>query len=260
MSHVFVICAYKESPYLEECIQSLMKQSIPVKILLATSTPNGHIQGLCEKYHISCVVNKGKSGLASDWNFAYKLAKADYVTLAHQDDLYEPDYARTVIHTLKKSKHPLIAFTDYYEYRSGQKVCDNRNLKIKRWMLFGLRFPLLQQSRFIRRRILSFGNPICCPAVTYARKNLPKTLFQCDFASNTDWQTWEALSKRRGGFIYIPKVLMGHRIHSASTTTEIIGDQRRQKEDIEILKKFWPAMIARWIEKIYSKSEKSNDV
>ncbi len=27
-NHTFVICAYKESPYLEECIQSLMNQRI----------------------------------------------------------------------------------------------------------------------------------------------------------------------------------------------------------------------------------------
>lgn len=260
MSHVFVVCAYKSSPYLEECIQSLMKQSVPVKVILATSTPNEHIRRLCEKYQISYHVNEGKSGLASDWNFAYKLAKADYVTLAHQDDLYEPDYAKTVISVMKKTKHPLIAFTDYYEYRGCQKVHDNRNLKIKRLMLWPLNWPALQQSRFVRRRILSLGNPICCPSVTYARKNLPTTLFQNDFASNTDWQTWEQLSKKSGSFIYIDEPLMSHRIHRESTTTEIIGDKRRQKEDIEILKKFWPEFIAKWIEKIYSKSEKSNDV
>ena len=41
--HTFVICAYKESAFLEECIESLEKQNKKSKILLATSTPNYYI-------------------------------------------------------------------------------------------------------------------------------------------------------------------------------------------------------------------------
>ena len=50
--HTFVICAYQESEYLEECIRSLKNQTVRSKILLATSTPNPMIEGLAEKYHI----------------------------------------------------------------------------------------------------------------------------------------------------------------------------------------------------------------
>ena len=44
MKHTFVICAYKESEFLEECILSLKKQSIKSEILIATSTPNKYIE------------------------------------------------------------------------------------------------------------------------------------------------------------------------------------------------------------------------
>ncbi len=37
--HTFVICAYRESPYLEECIQSLRGQTVASEILMVTSTP-----------------------------------------------------------------------------------------------------------------------------------------------------------------------------------------------------------------------------
>ena len=33
-NHTFAICAYKESPYLEECIQSLMNQTVKSDILI----------------------------------------------------------------------------------------------------------------------------------------------------------------------------------------------------------------------------------
>ena len=46
--HTFAICAYKESPYLEECIKSLKNQTIKSNILIATSTPNDYIKGIAD--------------------------------------------------------------------------------------------------------------------------------------------------------------------------------------------------------------------
>ena len=55
---------------------------------MATSTPNEWIQGLAEKYEIPLYINTGEGGIAQDWNFAYRQAKTDYITIAHQDDIY----------------------------------------------------------------------------------------------------------------------------------------------------------------------------
>ena len=46
--HTFVICAYQESEYLEECIRSLMRQTVKSEILMATSTPNPYIKKVSE--------------------------------------------------------------------------------------------------------------------------------------------------------------------------------------------------------------------
>ena len=53
---------------------------------------------------------------------------------------------------------------------------------------------------------------------------------------------------------------MGHRIYNESTTSEILKENGRTKEDYEILKKFWPAPIAKLIARIYANSERSNNV
>ena len=50
--HTFAICAYKESPYLEECIKSLKSQTVKSNIIIVTSTPNQFISDLSEKYHL----------------------------------------------------------------------------------------------------------------------------------------------------------------------------------------------------------------
>ena len=53
---------------------------------------------------------------------------------------------------------------------------------------------------------------------------------------------------------------MGHRVHEESTTTEIIGERIRTKEDLEMFKRFWPKKVAKFINKFYVKSEKSNNI
>lgn len=258
--YTFVICAYKESPYLEECICSLKRQQILVNIILVTSTPNLHIDALVKKYGLEYYVNIGKRGIAEDWNFAYRMAKSKIITLAHQDDVYEPEFAEKVLAGINKHKCPLIAFTDYGEIRNGERVTKNRLLNIKRAMLFPLRSKKLQEIRFIRRRILSIGSPICCPSVTFVKDNLPNAIFTSEYRSNVDWQAWEKLSKRKGAFVYCKDMLMFHRIHEGSATTAIIADNDRTKEDYEMFCKFWPKRIAGMIERFYCKSEKSNEI
>lgn len=260
ISHTFAICAYKESEYLEECILSLINQTIKTNIILATSTPNEYIEGLCKKYDIPMYVNEGESGITQDWNFAYSKAGTEYVTIAHQDDVYEKEYVECLLKEMKRVKKPIIFFSDYSELREGKKVHNNRLLKIKRIMLLPLRIRLFWNSRFIRRRILSLGSPICCPSVTLVKSNCPEIIFRNGFRSNEDWEAWEMLSKRKGAFVYSTKRLMCHRIHEDSETSKIIGDNARSMEDLAMFKKFWPDVIAKKLAKIYSTSEKSNDL
>lgn len=96
-NHTFVICAYKESPYLEECIRSLKNQSVRTNLRMATSTDNGHIRALAEKYGIPLDINPGPGGITQDWNFAYSRAGTPLITLAHQDDVYCKDYAKEIL-------------------------------------------------------------------------------------------------------------------------------------------------------------------
>lgn len=258
--HVFALCAYGESEYLEECIKSLKAQTVPSNIILATATPNSYIKGLCEKYKIPMFINTKEHGITQDWNFAYAHADAEYVTITHQDDVYCEEYAENVIQCLDNAKNPIIFFSDYGELRNGKRVDENRLLKIKRIMLLPLRWRKLWNNRFVRRRILSLGSPICCPSVTFVKKNCPEVVFQHGYRADEDWQAWELLSKRKGAFVYCKNIMMYHRIHEDSETSKILGDNARSREDLEMFQKFWPAPIAKLLAKLYSSSEKSNNL
>lgn len=256
--HTYVICAYKESAYLEECVQTLLSQSMKSRVLIATSTPNAHIKSIAEKYDIPVYVNDGAKGIGGDWNFAYSKAETPLMTIAHQDDIYEPAYTEQMLLFINKSKDPILYFSGYAELRDGEKIDNNSMLRIKQWMLFPMTIRTFWKSKFVRRRILSFGNPICCPAVTFVKEKVGENPFTNDYRSNIDWQQWEILSRKNGSFVYNKQPLMCHRIHEESTTSEIIGDNKRSQEDYDIFCKFWPAFLAKMIAKIYSLSEKSN--
>ena len=258
--HTFVVCAYKESPYLEESIQSVLNQTVKGKIIISTATPNDFIRLIAEKYNLPVFINEGKKSIADDWNFGYSQAKTPLITLCHQDDIYAPDYLKCALEYLNAASHPLLFFTDYHELRNGRDTKTNRLLKIKRMLLFPLRGKRLQGNQFIRRRVLSMGCPICCPSVTFVKENLPDKIFVFGYKSNVDWQAWEKLSRLRGRFVYCSRPLMFHRIHEGSETSQVLGQNARTKEDYEMFSKFWPQSIAKLLTKVYAKSEKSNQV
>ena len=259
MIHTFVILAYKESEYLESCINSVINQSVKSKIVIATTTDNKFIRKMASKYKIDVIVGN-HTNIGGDFDFAVNCGKTDLVTVAHQDDLYDNKYAEIVIDEYNKNKKASIIFTDYYEIRNNEKVYKNRNLKIKRILLSPLKLKKLSGFKFIKRLVLRFGNSICCPAVTFVKRNCPKKIFLCELTCDVDWYAWEKLSKLKGKFIFNKQCLMGHRISLESTTTDIINQGIRTKEDYQILCKFWPKWIAKKINKFYKNAEKSNQI
>lgn len=257
--HTFVICAYKESEYLEECILSLKNQVSKSHIIMETSTPNAYISSLAEKYNIPLFINP-HGGITQDWNFGLSKIETKYATIAHQDDIYEPEYGKKILEAFESSEKSLIAFSDYGEVRDGVKVTDTQMLNIKRLMLSPLRIKAFKGSKFVRRRILSLGDPISCPAVSFNLERLERPIFKDGFRSCEDWEAWEIISRMKGDFLYIPEPLMYHRIHEESATTAIIQDNARVEENYIMYCKFWPKPIAKFINKFYTKSEDSNSL
>jgi glycosyltransferase involved in cell wall biosynthesis len=258
--HTFVVCAYKESPFLRECVESLLKQEVCSKIIIATGTPNEYIKSVADEYNIKLYINEGEGGIANDWNFGYKVADTPLVTIAHQDDVYKKNYLKDALNLVNGARRPLIYFCNYSEMRNGEEIANNKLLAIKRLMLFPLRIKALQNRRFWKRRVLSLGNPVCCPSVLYVKDNLSYPVFSSGFRSDVDWEAWEKISKLKGCFVYNRNIGMSHRIHGESETSATIKDDVRIKEDYVMFRKFWNKTIADFLIRRYAKSEESNQV
>lgn len=255
-NHTFIICAYKESKYLEECIKSILSQKVKSNIIMTTSTPNIYIDNLAKKYKIELFINNGEKGIGQDWNFGVSKAKTDYITIIHQDDIYKENYLEEIVKYLEKGKDFVIAFTNYREIKNGKEIELTKNLKIKKFLLFPLRF--FKKSKFIKRRTLSLGSSICCPSVTINKKITGENPYKTELKCDLDWDTWYEMTKYKGNFIYLTKELMCHRIHEESETSNLIENNIRLEEDFLMLKKFWPEFIAKFIMKFYKNAVKTN--
>lgn len=256
MIHAFVICAYKENPHLEDTIKCLKEQTIQSPIYLSTSTPNAYISNLALKYDIKVYENPVSKGSGSDWNFAYKIPDAEYITLVHQDDYYEPSFAEKTLEAAKQNNDAIIIFTDYFEMRETGPVTNSQFLRIKRVM--NRTMSLFPGWKTWRRLVLGFGSPICCPAVTYHKSKIGDFEFRTDYQNSHDWEAYCRLAKYSGTYVYISEQLVGHRIYTDSQTTKSITNGIRAREDMEILQTVWPKPIANMIMRFYGKSMDNN--
>lgn len=253
-NHTFAICAYKESEYLEDCIKSLKGQTVKTNIIMATSTPNDYVKNLAEKYNIPLFVRDGKSDIRDDWNFAYNSAKTDWVTIAHQDDEYNKRYVEEMLKKVKQVKNPIAFVTDYIPIKNGKIGPRDINSKIRKFLRTPLKNNKFAGTKFWKKAVLSLGNSICCPAVTYNKAVLGESFFTSELKFNIDWDTFLKIANIPGTFAYVDKPLTYYRVHDGATSKEFIVDHRRIKDDTYMFNKFWPKWITKIIMHFYKKA------
>lgn len=259
VKHTFVICAYEKSIHLENCILSLLAQQSfkngKSKIILYTSTPNDYITSLCNTYNIECFIGVG-GGIGADWNGALSFVDTKYATIAHQDDIYEPEYGENIIESFETNAQLNIVFTDYYEIDGeGSYRSRNLNLKIK---TAALKVMSAFNNKKYQRRVYSFGNFICCPAVSYNLSRLRGFKFNECMKMALDWDAWERIMKMPGDIKFLSGHLMAHRIHEESETTNNTVDKNREKEEYEMFRRYWGKTISRLLMKFYVKNQQGN--
>ena len=262
-THVFSICAYKESPYLKECIESLISQSVASEIIICTSTPCDYISDLARSYGICLYVRQGRSGLREDWNFAVETAVkekgAELVTVAHQDDVYDKNYAKALLNAYSFFPDMSVFCTACNNIDSEGKPIPETAERIKRILRLPLRLRRLSDRRFIKRLVISFGNSIVCPSCSYNIPVTGKPIFRNDYSFVTDWDALIRLSDAPGRFVCIEKPLISYRIHQGAATKVNILNHNREKEEEEMYRKLWPGFVSEFLMRFYKLSYRAYD-
>ena len=220
-------------------------------MIVSTSTPHSGLAALVERHGARLHVHAPNRGIGADWNAALAQADSLWTTIAHQDDVYDPLYASTMLAYAQASPDTLIVFCQAEELREGGPAL-TPHMRVKR-ALTELAFmgrPAISSAR-ARRRLLSLGNPVVCPSVMINLRALPGFRFREDLRSNLDWAAWLELSSRTGQFLYLREALVAQRTHAHAETTATIASGVRRSEDRRMFESIWPAPIARLIASVY---------
>jgi hypothetical protein len=260
MNHAFVIPVYRAAPNLATLVESLRVQAgDPSAILLATSTPSPELQAFAKHHALALHINPQRIDIAADWNFALSAARTQFVTLAHQDDYFASRYVAQLSNALLRHPNGVLAFCDYSEHTPLGTRPTNINLRIKRKLrqrAFG-RLECIADTRD-KVRLLSLGNPICCPSVMFNRSLLANFRFPAGFQTNLDWMAWLELARRPGGFVYVRDRLVSKGVHAGSETTATIANRAREREDRAIFDALWPAPVAAALASLYRLGYRAN--
>lgn len=256
--HTFVVPAYGESPHLAECLESLVTQSHGSTIIVATRTPNDLIDETTRRFGVRLVLNDKGGGIGADWNFALSCAATPWVTIAHQDDIYLPQFtARTMRAALGRQDVSLV-LTGYSELAGSDTRTSTPLLRIKKALLeLGFAGRNYAAGTFMKTNVLRFGCAIPCPSVTLRTDQRPFR-FREDLRIDLDWEAWLRLARLPGSFALVREVSMLHRVHAGSETSAGIADGARLAEDLDVLRQMWPGPVARMIASTYGLAYRSN--
>lgn len=250
-----VVCTYKECKYLEESILSITRQTVKPRILISTSTPNDFVREIAERYNIEIRVNP-HGGQIRDYNFALKQADTKLVMLAHQDEILKETFVEESLKALNNAKDPIISFTDYIEMHND--VVDNRQssmIRIKKILLWPMKIKWFAGTRLGKRLTLCFGDPITHPSVIHVADKLPEEVFREAYKASMDWDLWERLSKVKGSFVYVDRILLYHRMNDENQTVQLLKtSNERYNNEYEIFRRFWIRPIAKLLMHFYSKA------
>lgn len=244
--HTFVILAYLENDNLEECIKSVLNQTVKSNVIIATSTKSDFIIDLASEYGLGVMINDSPSNKANDYNYALNAFDTKLVTIAHQDDVYDRNYVKEILKIYEQNNDASIIFTDYYEVLNDKKIKDNFKKRITKLLLKPLKYKRLQNKKYFKKLSLKYKQCFCTSSVTYVKKNIEKKFFSNELTYNNDWLSFINLANVNSKFVYINKKLIWKRVK------KVLNNEEKINENIFIYRKLWPNWL---IDRIYKIKE-----
>ena len=132
----FIIPVYNTAKYLDQCMQSVMKQTYPdIEIIIVDDgSTDGVSPSLCDEYAKTDdrikVIHKENGGLMSAWIEGSKAATSDYLTFVDSDDWIDLDMAKELIsHADASFSDSEIIASNYIVEKAGERRKETQALK-----------------------------------------------------------------------------------------------------------------------------------
>lgn len=234
---------YNGKRFLERTLRSLLEQTAPADKIIciddcSTDGSRSVIADLANPA-ITLIENETRLGLARNWNRALELAADyDFLTIAHQDDLYEPDYLRLVTDALQSHPSAFIAHTRALVIDEEDEPLRLASARYKE-KFWPSGQGIVERPPEEELAILVRGDYIFCPSVTFRSAAL-EAIGQFDerFEFVPDWDFW--LRGLLAGFtiVGVKQTLIRYRSHQGSATAAAELTFRRYQEEYAIVQRY----------------------
>jgi len=120
-----IVPVFNVKAYLEECLDSLLQQSVPINIILIDDGSTDGSGAICARYaaafpDVITYESQENMGLSSARNNGLKLARAPYVAFMDSDDWVSPDYYEALLNKAEETGATIVASDITYVYQTGE--------------------------------------------------------------------------------------------------------------------------------------------
>lgn len=234
----FAIPCHNGARHLRPLLESLLAQrEVAVRLVLVDDASTDGSSGLAKHVagdRIEIVSHDPVRGIPGNWNRAAELVDTEFFCLAHQDDVYAPDYAATLTAALAAQPAAAAAYcrVEAIDGVGLRSTSLSERYKERFWRQLG---PSESPEETFKR--LFAGNYVSCPSLLYRTDAfLGVGMFDVDYRFVADWE-W-LLRASAKGFTLVPvaRQLVSYRRHAAQATKQAVTSLRRYREEHELLR------------------------
>ncbi len=130
----FIVPVYNAEDYIEECVQSLLRQTYEkIEILLINDGSKDRSGSLCDAFAAADrrvrVIHKENGGVHTARNMGISEAKGEYLMFVDADDWIDPVTAERTVEIIEKYQADVVRFTYMRELENGSSKKSNTFVK-----------------------------------------------------------------------------------------------------------------------------------
>lgn len=222
--------------YLPELLQSLLAQTLPSRLVLVDDASRDESVALARRIvgdALRVVRNAEPLGIPGNWNRAVELADTEFVCLAHQDDVYAPEFGAALVQALHAVPQAAAAHCRAQAIdAAGQPL---QALPERYKARFWRHLPPTEAPAAGFRRLFA-GNYVNCASLVYRKAAFAAVgSFDTHFRFAPDWE-WLLRAQAKGWQLAaVSAPLVGYRRHGGQATRQAAKSLERYREEHAIL-------------------------
>jgi GT2 family glycosyltransferase len=229
-SLTIVVPVYNGARHLRETLASLLQQR--ARLICVDDASGDDSAAIVRACGVELLRNDHRLGLAANWNRCVELVTTPYFVLAHQDDVYEPDYAATMLALIAAHPRAFIAHCRTMSIDDDGRAVATPAARYKEslWP----RGEVYEEDAASGLPRLARGNFIVAPSVIFRAEAVRSIGRFSPLEFVTDWEYWMRGLLAGWAIVGTRQRLLRFRRHAATATRATEQTFDRYREEIAV--------------------------